>query len=105
EGLIDDAAFARAFVQTRLQTASKGPRIIKMELIEKGVKAVIADQALEAYSFEEQVNKATQLVEKKMRTKKKEAHSKQVQQLHHHLLQKGYSHDVIDVALQEIQAE
>ena len=42
EKLLDDKAFAQMFVQTRLNTSSKGPLLIKKELMEKGVNELIA---------------------------------------------------------------
>src|SRR5690625_6758035 len=58
ERLIDDEQFAESFVRTRIQTSDKGPTHVKKELIEKGVSAAIASQAVEVYTYEIQYEKA-----------------------------------------------
>src|SRR5690625_1765913 len=64
ERLIDDEQFAESFVRTRIQTSDKGPTHVKKELIEKGVSAEIASQAVEVYTYEIQYDKALKWEEK-----------------------------------------
>ncbi|RDW20868.1 recombination regulator RecX [Oceanobacillus arenosus] len=105
EKLIDDRQFAEMFVRTRINTASKGPMLIKKELIEKGVSASIASEAVQAYPYEVQYEKISKWAEKKLKLQKKDSFKKQIQQLQVTLIQKGFTQDVIKDALSEIHEE
>ncbi|MEN1970198.1 recombination regulator RecX [Lentibacillus sp. N15] len=101
EKLIDDQQFADTFVRTRINTTSKGPRLVQKELQDKGVQAVIAQQAVTTYSYEIQYEKARKLVEKKLNQQSKHAFRQRQQQLQGQLMQKGFSQAVIKDVLAE----
>ncbi|SET70948.1 regulatory protein [Oceanobacillus limi] len=103
EGYLNDKEFAKAFVQTRLNTSHKGPQLVKRELIEKGVASGIATEAVGMYTYEQQFEKAEKWVEKKIRSSKKDSFKKQSQQLQSNLMQKGFTQDVIQDVLQSFQ--
>lgn len=103
EKLLDDKQFADMFVRTRMNTSSKGPMIIKKELMEKGVAAMIASEAVEKYPYEVQFENVSKWIEKKLNQSKKESHRKQIQQLQSTLMQKGFTQDVIKDALAEME--
>ncbi|WP_067728741.1 recombination regulator RecX [Oceanobacillus damuensis] len=105
EKLIDDEQFAIMFVRTRMNNSSKGPKLIKKELIDKGVSAQIAESALEHYPFEKQYEKIIKLIGKKINSRKNESFRKQVQQLQTNLLQKGFSQEAIKEAFAGIEEE
>ncbi|GGB57709.1 regulatory protein RecX [Lentibacillus populi] len=102
EKLVDDEQFADAFVKTRIQTSSKGPRLIQQELLEKGVSAAIASSAAEQYTYGMQYEKAYKLAEKKLTSGSKKSFRQKLQQLQASLMQKGFDHDVIKDVLTEI---
>ncbi len=99
---LDDQQFAQAFVQTKIQTTTKGPQLIKKELIEKGVVASMADTELENYSFDEQVEKVRKLIIKKQQQSNKASFKQQFNKTKQHLMQKGFSQDVITAAFDEV---
>ncbi|GAB3042506.1 recombination regulator RecX [Virgibacillus ainsalahensis] len=105
ERLIDDKQFAAMFVRTRINTSFKGPAVIKKELIEKGVAATVASEAVEQYPYEIQYEKIQKLIEKKQKQSKKDSFRKQVQNLQATLMQKGFPQDVIKDALSDINDE
>ncbi|MGY0692528.1 recombination regulator RecX [Virgibacillus sp. FSP13] len=105
ENLIDDQQFANAFVQTRINTSNKGPMLVKKELQEKGVSAVIASQAVEHYTYAIQYEKAQKWVEKKLNHNSKHSFRKQLQQVQATLMQKGFQQDVIKEALADVDDE
>ncbi|WP_164670008.1 recombination regulator RecX [Virgibacillus doumboii] len=105
EGLIDDKQFADAFVRTRMETANKGPLLVKKELLEKGVSAQIAGEAIELYTYEIQHEKATKLVGKKLNTSKNHSFKKQLQQLQATLMQKGFTQEIVKDVLADFQEE
>ncbi|WP_339229125.1 recombination regulator RecX [Oceanobacillus sp. FSL K6-2867] len=105
EKLIDDQQFAHYFVQSRINTTTKGPTLIKKELIDKGVLAQQADLALENYSLDIQHEKIKKHIQKKLNTGKKEAFRKKIQQLQANLVQKGFTQDAITMALASMEEE
>ncbi|PAV28132.1 recombination regulator RecX [Virgibacillus profundi] len=105
QNLLDDKLFAEMFVRTRMNTSSKGPLLIKKELLEKGVSASIAASAVENYPYEIQYEKILKWVDKKLNRGKKESFRKQKQKLQGTLMQKGFTQDVIKDALANINEE
>ncbi|MFD1040072.1 recombination regulator RecX [Virgibacillus byunsanensis] len=105
ENLIDDTQFAEAFVETRIHTSNKGPRLVKKELMEKGVTAQIADQAVEKYSFDLQFEKAQKWTSKKLQQQSKHSYKQLLQSLQATLMQKGFSQDVIKEVLADMKDE
>lgn len=93
--LLNDKEFAQAFVNTRIQTTHKGPGIIKQELIKKGVRATIADEAVVAMDQNLQREKAMNIVEKRLKKSSKHSHRKQMQTIQANLMRNGFSNDVI----------
>ncbi|MCP3028856.1 recombination regulator RecX [Halobacillus sp. A5] len=105
EKLLDDLEFAKALVRTRMNTATKGPLMLKKELIEKGVDASLADEAIMEFPFALQVEKAAKLAEKKVRSDRKKSQKQQIQNAQQHLMQKGFNSDVIKEALSSLPEE
>lgn len=105
EGLLDDGAFAEAFVKTRINTSTKGPQYIKRELLQKGVTASDADAAIAHYTYEKQLDKLIKWVSKTFRPTSKKSFQDQVRSMKTSLMQKGFSQDVIQEAIKEADLE
>jgi regulatory protein len=105
EGLVNDKQFAEAFTMTRMNTTSKGPLLVKRELMEKGVSAVIANEAISLYTYDTQLEKALKWVNKKLNSSKKDSFNKKVDQLRITLTQKGFTSDVIGEVLLSVVDE
>lgn len=67
-GLIDDAAFARQWVESRHRSRGLAPRALKQELRRKGVTDDAASEALEQIDEADQRAAARALVDKKLRS-------------------------------------
>src|SRR5690625_1489674 len=80
QNLLDDRSFSEAFVNTRIQTTLKGPELIKKELMQKGVRAEIADGAVMLIDIDVQHEKDQKIVEKKL--KKNNKHYKSIKNKH-----------------------
>lgn len=93
--LIDDHEFAESFVRTRMNTSEKGPVIIEKELLNKGVSKSIADEAIQTYTYAEQRHNAEKLIAKKSNQRGTDSHRQKINRLQNHLLQKGFTQDVI----------
>ena len=98
---INDEEFALAYVRTQANTTDKGPNVIKLELKEKGITEGILIQALEEYPMEQQIDKAAKISKKFYNKNTKESFKIQKQKLENLLLRKGYSYDVINIAVNE----
>lgn len=51
-GMIDDAAFARAWVESRDRARPRGERALRQELARKGIDRAVADETLEERDLE-----------------------------------------------------
>nr|WP_228807043.1 recombination regulator RecX [Nocardia cyriacigeorgica] len=67
-GLIDDAAFAQQWVQSRHTYSGKGRQALAQELRRKGVSQDDAADALAAVTADDEHDRATELVRRKLRT-------------------------------------
>lgn len=105
EKWLDDRMFAEAFVRTKVQTTSKGPQLIKKELLEKGVAASIAEASLVHYPFDKQLAKAKKLIIKKQAQSNKLSFKQQKNKMVQRLLQKGFTQDIIQEALEQTMPE
>ncbi|ALX48959.1 recombinase RecX [Lentibacillus amyloliquefaciens] len=103
EGLTDDREFARSFVRTRMNTSSKGPILVRQELLQKGVAEELASEAVAIYSFDVQFEKALKLAEKNLRSNSKKSFRQQVQKMQGTLMQKGFTGDVVKEVTSELQ--
>lgn len=64
--LVDDAAFARAWVRTRHETKGLGSAALRRELIDRGVPEPFIEEALTQLSAEDEEAAARELLEKKL---------------------------------------
>jgi regulatory protein len=67
-GIIDDAAFARAWVSSRHHGRGLARRALANELRQRGVDAEVAGEALESIDEEDEAETARALVDRKLRT-------------------------------------
>lgn len=105
EKLTDDLEFAKMFVRTRMSTSDKGPGYIKRELMGKGVTDQIASEALELYTFGDQLEKALDFTMKKNRQQVRESHTQKKQRIQTALMQRGFYPEVIKEAISELEEE
>jgi len=60
QGLLDDDAFARYWVEARQQSSPRGQRLLRRELLLKGIAAETAGQAVAAVAEEEAARRAAE---------------------------------------------
>jgi regulatory protein len=90
-GLIDDEAFAHAWVESRQRTKGLAPRALAQELRRKGIADDEAKAALEQIDDEDQRLAARALVDKKLRTLRSVDRVTATRRLAGLLARKGYS--------------
>ena len=90
-GLIDDEAFAAAWVDSRHRGRGLGRRALAAELRRKGIDDELAAQALASVSTDDEVAAATALVARRLRSMQGLARETQTRRLVSMLARKGFS--------------
>ncbi len=90
-GLVDDAAFARAWVESRQSGKGLAPRALAQELRRKGVPDEVAREALEVVDETAQRDAARALVRRKLRSLRAVDTTTATRRLVGMLGRKGYS--------------
>lgn len=104
-GLIDDEAFARAWVQSRQPGKGLARRALAQELRRRGIDDEVARVALDEVDPEDEVEAARVLVRRKMRTAQHVDRNTAIRRLTGLLARKGYNGGVaIRVVREELDA-
>lgn len=103
--LLDDQAFADAFVRTKMNTSSNGPERIRTDLFKKGIKGEIVDRALLHFSEDIQKERIEQWVNKQTKKTTRNSHRQSVQKIEQQLVRKGFDLSVIKQTTQEMSLE
>jgi len=104
-GLIDDAAYAQAWVASRQRTRGLAPRALAGELRQRGVAEPLIAEAVNAVDDEEIAATARTLVRRKVRTMAGLPREVKLRRLSGLLARKGYPSDVSIRAVREVLAE
>ena len=118
QGLVDDHAFASAFVRSRIRLKPRGRFRLTQELRQKGVSAEVAEQAIEqAFSNEETSEQdlacaaarrwldrqGSTLIESLAGTDRSRERERARRRLHAFLSRRGFGSDVIRMGLEEAE--
>ena len=98
-GLIDDAAFAASFVQTRHRDRGLSRRILSHELAKRGIAAEQIEVAIEPIDDDAELATARGLVARRLRSMQSLAPDVQTRRLVGMLARKGYSAGVCYAAI------
>jgi regulatory protein len=93
-GLVDDAAFAREWVEQRQSGRGLARRALAQELRRKGVDAEVVRETLDEVDPDDEVEAARSLVRAKLRSVRSLEHDKAVRRLVGMLARKGHSSSV-----------
>lgn len=99
--LIDDTAFARWWLEQRIQFRPKGKRLLWLELRKKGVDPEVIDGVLAGYSQE--LSLAQKLAQKKLKTYRHLDPLEFRQKMTGFLARRGFDWGVIKKALEELK--
>ncbi|WP_338470588.1 recombination regulator RecX [Niallia sp. XMNu-256] len=95
---LNDEQYAISYVRTQKNTNDKGPLVIRRELLEKGVKKTLIDEAIKEYTYDEQYHKAEKICQKETAKNKKDSELVIKKKLEQKLTRKGYPlHMITDV--------
>jgi regulatory protein len=104
-GLVDDAAFASDWVQSRQAGRGLARRALAQELRRKGISDELAREALESVDPDDEVESARDLVRRKLRSVTKLDRTVAIRRLTGMLARKGYSSGVaLRVVREELDA-
>ena len=105
-GLVDDAEFARSWVQSRQRSKGLSSRVLAMELRRKGVDDELVSDALDELDPQMEIEAAHRLVQTKLRSMSTLDETTKLRRLTGLLARKGYSSQVaFDVVRHELGAE
>ena len=104
-GLVDDLAYARAFVVARQRARPRGRRALAMELARKGIGPQIVDRVLEELGAEEDpVQAARRALAPKLRALRGRPAEEVRRKAEQFLLRRGFSYAVARDALADLPA-
>ena len=104
-GLVDDAAFARDWVQSRQAGRGLARRALAAELRRKGLDAAVVSEAVDAVDPDDEIESARQLVRRKLPSLQRFDSVTQVRRLTGMLARKGYPSGVAFTVVKEEVAE
>ena len=94
-GLIDDAAFARSWVESRQPGKGLGRRALAQELRRKGIDEEVAREALDEIEPDDEEEAARALVRRKLRTLRSVDRATATRRLTGMLARKGHSGELV----------
>ncbi len=105
-GLIDDAAFADAWVESRHHGRGLARRALARELRTRGVDSVLIDDAVSKLGSEREAETARELVARKLRATRGLERDKRIRRLAGMLARKGYPEGLaLRVVREALEAE
>lgn len=102
--LIDDGAFARAFVASRIACGGKSRATIRRELKQRGVADDLANQALEGLNREAEAELALNLARKRLNALANYDREVRYRRLQGFLARRGFDSEIIRRTLSEVMA-
>ena len=104
-GLIDDAAFARAWVESRHHSRGLSRRSLSAELKHQGIQAEKIREAVDALDPEQEVATARYLVERKMASTRGRPPETRARQAASMLARKGYPPGLVFRLIREVMEQ
>jgi len=98
---LNDTEFAKWWIESRTKSSPRGKRILKLELMQKGVSREILDELLE--SIKNQKLLAQRAIEKKLPRWQKLPRMEIKKKIYSHLSMRGFDFDTIREVVAEIE--
>ncbi|WP_214779472.1 recombination regulator RecX [Exiguobacterium sp. s22] len=102
---LNDAEFAKAYVQTKFNTSPSGPIKIKRELEQLQISPDVIESVLSSITHEERVEKAGKFVKRKQMETNRRSATEVQQRIQQTLMQRGFTFDIISEAIQTFWEE
>ncbi len=101
-GHIRDRQFAEKWIQRRIKSNPRGRKLLKQELIEKGVDRKTAEQVINEVNAEVEAKLALQIAEKQAKKYKHLTNQAAQRRLYGYLARRGYDSDLILKIIQQV---
>lgn len=98
-GLINDGDYAFEWVRSRHQARGLSRKVLRLELVQKGVAPTLIDEALEQVTEDTELAAATALATKKLRSMKDVATTAQTRRCFSALARRGYGYEIAAIAI------
>lgn len=103
--LLDDLNYAKSYVRTMANINRKGLRNIEQDLKQKGISDSDILTALEEYPYEQQMENALILAEKKWKGTQNKSTFEGIQKVKQYLVNKGYSFEIAEEVIDQMDTE
>ncbi|MBI3635289.1 MAG: RecX family transcriptional regulator [Candidatus Rokubacteria bacterium] len=100
-GYVDDAAFARHWVETRTPRGY-GPARLRAELRARGIAAALVERALGDTTREADLERARALARRRLPSLKRAAPERAARRLRDYLLRRGYAVGIVARVVREV---
>lgn len=105
EKILNDDEYARAFVTDQINQTSKGPSLIRRDLLQRGVTEEIANKHLPLFTYDVEFDKAMKWAERRIRRKSRDSYRKRIEKLRLGLMRRGFTAGVINDVIQVIEED
>jgi len=104
-GYLNDEHYTKAFINDKINLSSDGPHKISKDLALKGVSESIIQNNIGSFLEDIQIDKCTKIVNKLTKTNRTKSVIMLKKKLINHLINLGYSMDVINIAIKDLVSE
>ena len=101
---IDDIAFAKQWIESRVVNRHKSIRLVRLELLKKGIKKEIIDSLFENFSKESDVASIEAIIRKKIKRLNIQDRN-DLQKLSRYLLGKGFDWETVKEAINKFRKD
>lgn len=102
---LDDASYAKSFINTQLRTTANGPKIIEQKMAQKGVPNNIIQDAIVEIDYDILLENATDFAKKQARKQSRASFKQMLTKLRASLYQKGFDNEIIEAAIKKLDLE
>lgn len=102
---LDDASYAKSFINTQLRTTANGPKIIEQKMVKKGVPNNVIQDAIVEIDYDTLLENATDFAKKQARKQSRASFKQMLTKLRASLYQKGFDNEIIETAIKNLDLE
>lgn len=102
---LDDASYAKSFINTQLRTTANGPKIIEQKMVKKGVPNNVIQDAIVEIDYDTLLENATDFAKKQARKQSRASFKQMLTKLRASLYQKGFDNEIIETVIKNLDLE
>lgn len=105
DGYLKEDLYITSYITDAINHGTKGPTLIKQELVSKGLNKELIDKYLNEIEENVWINKASNLANKRVANNKKLTNKLLVLNLNNYLMSKGYPKNIINIVIDALELE